>query len=244
MSLTGGSAIQQALLMLGVYDPGEQPSTSENNNDLLVLNNLMDNWSLERVNIPVIVVATAALANGTISYTFGPAGTFGTRYIRIDTVGILVPSAAVSGSFTRTPCKVVSQEEYQSEFDKGALSQTPKIFYYDYQFPTATGKLWPAPGFSGTAMELEVGGWQALANFPDTVTTVNTPQGYDRAIVLNLACELVAQYPGVGQLSDRLVQDAAEAKAAIRAMNASNFGMPDSPPPSSPLSAIPAAPAQ
>jgi hypothetical protein len=48
MSLTGGSAIQQALLLLGVYDPGETPSTSEQNQDLLILNEMLLGWFNEQ----------------------------------------------------------------------------------------------------------------------------------------------------------------------------------------------------
>lgn len=239
MSMNAQSLFQQALLMLGVYDPGEAPSTTEQADLLLVINNMLDNWSLERINIPVIVVATHALTTTVAAYTFGPGGDFGVRYVRFDTVGILLPSAAVSGTFIRTPVRIVTQEEFQNEVDKGAASQTPQIFYYDYQFPTATGNLWPAPGFTGTAPQLEVAGWQSLAEFPDTTTVVNTPQGYDRALVLNFAIEIAPQYPGVGQVPPTLPAMAAEAKAAIRAMNASNFGQPSSPPPSSPLNAIP-----
>jgi len=243
MSLSLTSLAQQALLMLGVYDPGEIPSSSELNDLLLAANNMLDNYSLERVNIPVIVTVSANLTNGTPTVTFGPAGTFGTRYLRLDTANILVPSAAVSGTYTTEPCKIVSEKEFSMQSDKAAASQVPQILYYDFQFPTATANLWPTPFFTGTAIKLEVGGWQALANFPDLTTVVVTPQGLDRMLVQNFACEIFPQYPAA-QMPPRLEQDAAEAKAAFRAMNASNFGQPDVPPPSSPLSAIPAQAAQ
>jgi len=242
MSLSLTSLAQQALLMLGVYDPGEIPSTSELNDLLLVANNMLDNYSLERVNIPVIVTTSANLVSGTATVLFG-SGAFATRFVRLDTANILVPSAAVSGTFTTEPCRIVSQKEFTQESDKAAASQVPQILYYDYQFPVATGNLWPTPFFTGTAIKLEVGGWQSLAEFPDLTTVVVTPQGLDRMLVQNFACEIFPQYPSA-QMPPRLEQDAAEAKAAFRAMNASNFGQPDAPPPSSPLSAIPAQVAQ
>ena len=230
--------------MLAVYDPGETPSASESAQLLLALNNMVDNWSLERANIPVIVVATHALTDAVAAYTFGPAGTFGTRYMRLDDVGILVPSAAVSGQFSRTPVRIVPQREFQSQVDKTALSTSPQIFYYDFAFPVATGNLWPAPHFTGTALQLEVSGWQALANFPDLTTSVATPQGLDRSLVMCFALEVASQYPGIAKVDQTLMDAAREAKAAFRAMNVSNYGQPDTPPPSSALNAIPAGGAQ
>ncbi len=235
MSLSLTSLAQQALLMLGVYDPGEGPSTSELNDLLLVANNLLDNYSLERVNIPVIVTVSAVLVSGTPTVLFG-SGAFGTRFLRLDT-------ATVSGTFTTEPVKIVSQKEFTMQADKAAASQVPQILYYDFQFPVATANLWPTPSFTGTAIKLEVGGWQALAEFTDLTTIVVTPPGLDRMLVQNFACEIFPQYPSA-TMPPRLEQDAAEAKAAFRAMNASNFAQPDVPPPSSPLSAIPASTAQ
>lgn len=232
MSLSLTSLAQQALLMLQVYDPGEAPSTNELNDLLLVANNMLDNWSLERINIPVIVIATHALTGGTATYTFGPASTFGTRYLRIQTVGII-------NSGVRTPVKLVSQEQYQAHFDKTASTITPEEFYYDYQFPVATGYLWPVPSNTAT---LEVGGWQALQQFADTTTAINLPQGFDRMLVQCFALEIAPQYPGVAVVSPQLIQNAAEAKAAFRSMNASNMMNPNQPPQTGSLSAVPAAP--
>lgn len=240
MSLTGGTLLNAAVERLGRLYPGESLSSSEQTDFLAVANNLVDNWSLERLNIPVIVVASAALTSGTAAYTFGAAGTFGTtRFLRLDSAGILVPSAAITGTYIRVPVAIKSQREFQAFPEKSALAQVPQIFYYDYQFPVATGNLAPTPNFTGTAIKLELGGWQALANFPDLVTTVNTPQGLDEALITNLAIRL-APLLSVSA-SPELVQAAKETKAALRAMNDSNFQNPAAAPPGSALDAIPSA---
>lgn len=242
MSLNGGSLLNSAVERLGRLYPGESLSSSEQTDFLTVANSMVDNWSLERLNIPVVVVASAALVSGTAAYTLGPGGTFGsTRFLRLDSAGILLPSAAIAGTYIRVPVEIVSQQKFQAFPEKTALAQIPEMFYYDYQFPTATGTLAPTPNFTGTATKLELAGWQALANFPDLVTTVNTPQGYDEALITNLAIRL-APLLSVSA-SAELVNAAQQSKAAIRAMNISNFGNPAAPPPSSALDAIPAAPA-
>lgn len=240
MSLTGGALLNAAVERLGRLYPGESLNSTEQTDFLAVANSMIDNWSLERINIPVIVVSSQALTNLVATYTFGPGGSFGTtRFLRLDSCGILVPSAAIAGTFIRVPVEIVSQQKFQAEPEKSALVQIPRLFYYDFQFPTATGNLAPTPNFTGTATKLEVGGWQALANFPDLVTTVNTPQGYDEALITNLAIRL-APLLSV-QASAELVEAAKESKAALRAMNASNFGNPATPPPSGPTDAIPPA---
>jgi hypothetical protein len=48
MSISGGAAISACLLQLGVYDPGETPSTSEQNQCLLILNQMLASWFNEQ----------------------------------------------------------------------------------------------------------------------------------------------------------------------------------------------------
>jgi hypothetical protein len=57
MSLTGGAAIQAALLQLGVYDPGETPSTSEQNQCLLIANEMLTGWYNEQVQALTVLLA-------------------------------------------------------------------------------------------------------------------------------------------------------------------------------------------
>jgi hypothetical protein len=236
MSLSGGTLLNAAVERLGRLYPGESLSSSEQTDFLAVANSMIDNWSLERINVPVVVVSAVALTSGTAAYTFGAGGSFGsTRFIRIDTVGLLLPSAAIAGTFVRFPIRNVSQQEYQAYPEKTRAVQIPELFYYDYQFPTATGNLAGTPTFTGTAPKLEIGGWQALAEFPDLTTVVNTPQGLDEALITNLAIRL-APLLSVSA-SGELIEAAKESKAAVRAMNASNFSNPGAPPGTGQLSA-------
>lgn len=57
MSITGGAVIQAALLQLGVYDPGETPSTSEQNACLLIINEMLANWYNEQLLALQVLVA-------------------------------------------------------------------------------------------------------------------------------------------------------------------------------------------
>jgi hypothetical protein len=68
MSLSAQSAIQQALLLLGVYDPGETPSTSEQNQNLLILNSMLLGWFNEQAqSIAILLAAQNASGNMVIA---------------------------------------------------------------------------------------------------------------------------------------------------------------------------------
>jgi hypothetical protein len=56
MSISGGAAIQAALLQLGVYDPGETPSTSEQNSCLLIANEMLANWYNEQLQALQVLI--------------------------------------------------------------------------------------------------------------------------------------------------------------------------------------------
>lgn len=231
--MTGASCIQQALQLLAVLDPGETPNTSEQAADLLVINNLLASWSLERLNIPVITVQQEALISGTASYA--APGTFATRPIHIENAGILLPNQGGTG-FIRTPLRLVNQSDFQAIEEQTAAAVAPTVLYYDYQFPTGNLNLWPIPTFAAVTVLLQISYWQALEQFPDLVTDVAFAPGYDWAVVTAAALALVTQYSVPANVLQTLADSATQAKAALRAVNAAG----PNPVPGSALNAVPA----
>lgn len=57
MSLSGSAAISAALLQLGVYDPGETPSTSEQNQCLLIANEMLASWFNEQAQAITLLLS-------------------------------------------------------------------------------------------------------------------------------------------------------------------------------------------
>ena len=155
MSLTGGAAIAAALLQLGVYDPGETPSTSEQNACLLILNQMMASWYNEQL------------------------------------LGL----------------QVLIQE--QNEAGTIFIAQQNKLTSSLVREYTLAGATYTVPSYTaGSATGATV------PNFPDLTTPQTFPSGYDLAIVLNGAVLLAAQYPGVGQAPQTLMDRATAALLA------------------------------
>lgn len=233
--MTGQENINAALDLLGVLDPGESPNTSEATAALARINALIDSLSLERLNIPVIATLTHALVSGTATYTVGSGGTFSTtRPIRIERCKILVANAGGTGSL-EFECKLVSFEEWADIIEKSSTAVVPTKLYYDYGYPTGNLNFNDVPTFSGTAPQAQLYVWAALNSFPDLTTNINFPQGYDRAITALSAIEIAPMFSVAP--SATLLQNAAEAKAALRALNATPQGQPA---PMGPLNAVPA----
>ena len=94
-------------------------------------------------------------------------------------------------------------------------SSNPAKLYNDANAPLATVALYPYPTEN---VSLELYSWQALAQFADLVTPVALPDGYEEAVIYNLAVRLAPEY---GRALDATVAALAiQSKAAIEALNA------------------------
>ncbi len=237
--MTGAECVKDAMVLMGLLDPGASPSTSEQTQALRYINQLIDNLSLERLNIPVIETVTQDLASGTALYTIGPAGSFGpTRPLKIERCKILVPNDGLGSGYLEGPCELISSTQWENIEEKGAKAVRPTALYYDYAYPVGNLNFWPTPTFATITPKAQLYVWQALNSFPDGTTDIDFPQGYDRAIVHLSAVELIAMFSVDPSKIPTLIQNSQQAKAALRAMNAA---LPGQPPPGGPLDAIPVA---
>lgn len=241
MSTNATALINLAVNMLAVLDPGEGLNDSELADSMQIVNNLIDSMNLERLNIPVITIANAALTTGTLTYTTGSGGSFNTaRIIKILNAGILIPNAGAAGYF-RFPVKIVGVEEWEQRIEQAAGAAVPLILYYDYAFPVGNINLWPTPTFATITEKLELSFWVGLEQFPDLTTDIAFAPGYFRLLATLAAIELASMFSRTP--SPTLMNSATEARASFRALNAAQPGIP---PPEGPLSAVPSpsAPAQ
>ena len=228
---------QDALVTMGVLDPDDTPSTTQSDYGFRTANRLIENLSLERLNIVQILKATGALTSGVAAYTFGSGGTFGsTRYVKLTGAGILAPNAGGSGTL-RSPVTLITEQQFNAIPEKTTAAVRPTLLYYDNASPVATGNLFPTPVFSG-AVSLEVEAWQVLNSFPDKTTAVDFAYGYERALLYLLAKDLLSGFSVPEEKVPTILSGADNALAALRALNAS---LPGQPPPGGPLNAIPPA---
>lgn len=231
--MTATDAITVALQLIGAVDPGEGPSTSELNDGLVRLNDMLANWALESLNLVSVSIDLYSLVSGTTSYTLGPSGTLGsTRPTRITAATVLQPAAG--GGNLRFPQKLASDVEWAAiPFRDSVFAVNPAVMFFNPTFPLASVNFSPVPTFTGTR-QVEIHSWITLSQFADLTTPVVFPPGYERAIRYNLGIELAGEYAAMP--SPQVTQIAAESKAALRALNGS---VPGSMPPAGPTDALP-----
>lgn len=182
MAVTARSTIQGALKLAGILSPFETMSSTSADDGLVILNNLVDGWNLERLYIYTIsdVVATFAGASATI----GPAMTINTvRPIRIE-----------SGFYRRSgidyPLRIIDVDAYNAIGLKTVSGDYPEVLYYTGDSPTGMVYVWPVP--SANEYHLQV--MSQLTEFADLDTSYSLPQGYRKALMYSLAEELAGMY--------------------------------------------------
>lgn len=216
--MTAQDIITSAMRLFVGIDAGGTPSASELADGLVTLNDMLDSWSAERLNIYTYLTAAYSLVSATAAYTIGTTGTLtaSARPTRIITAGILIPNAAGAGKL-RFPLRILREDQWADETQERATAAVvPKLLYYDNGFPLGTLNLWPTPTFTGTA-QIELYTLQPLAAFADQTTPLNFPPGYARTLRYNLA---VAYAPEFGkEVKATVVTIANESKAGLRALN-------------------------
>ncbi len=76
MSYSAQSLITQAAKLALIIGQGQTLNTSENNAALPLLNNIIENWSRQRLQIPSVLNTEVTLTPGQQTYTVGPGGYF------------------------------------------------------------------------------------------------------------------------------------------------------------------------
>lgn len=177
--------ISRALRIAGVLGSRETADSDQASDGLESLNDMLASWGTKRSYIYTIKLETFNLVAGTSSYTIGSGGTFNTT--RPDEIDNIVVN---QGEITY-PVKMINAEDYQALSSKDVNGAVPEYAYYDKAFPLGKLYLYDAP-YAGLTITL--GSWQQLQQFADLTTQYTFPNGYNRAIVYNLAKELAPEY--------------------------------------------------
>lgn len=206
--MTALDIIKRAMKIAGVLGQNETPTSSEADDGLVALNDMLDSWSTDRTYIYSILQENFPLSNGVTTYTIGTGGTFNTnRPIAIDNVFIRLNGADF-------PVKEIDSQDYNSITVKTTNGGIPQYYFYNPSFPLATISLWGAPS-AGTVIYLNT--WQQMTQFADLATNYSLPQGYARALVYGLAMEIAPEY-GV-RLTPEAMTTAVTSQANIRNRN-------------------------
>lgn len=185
MSETVNDILTSALRKGGIITMEETPSSSMLNNALSAMNNMLDSWSNDGVNVFARTWVNYTLTAMQSVYQIGTgAADFNTPR----------PSAIVSayiriGNVDR-PVAVINDEIYADQIAVKNIGGPPKWLNYDNAYPIGNIRLWPEAATSYQLfMQLEA----PLANYA-LGDTVDLPPGWNRAIIFNLADELCGDY--------------------------------------------------
>jgi hypothetical protein len=148
--------IKSALRFIGVLASGEEPSDAELDDGLVVLNQMILNWSAQGLPIYQITRATQTL-NGAATYTLS------TRPVKIKAASVIVTSGV------NTPMLVANPLQWAEYAEKGYTADRSEILFYEDGYPL--GKIHVAPLVSGTIEvigEKAIGGGTMMVR--DTIT--------------------------------------------------------------------------
>ena len=176
--------IERALQKITAEEDVANFSATQLADGLIVLNDMLDAWSLDRELQYQLVTASFNTANGTNSYAIGTGQTWNTS------LPIEIDAAFVRVSSDDKPVQPIREREYWKIQAKSEAGRPDRLFFQK-GVSTGTVYLHPTPTATESIYLVML---KQLATFATLATTVSLPTGYQRAIVLNLCLELADDY--------------------------------------------------
>lgn len=216
--------IIEAFLDMGAIAPGELPTTAEQSDAFLRLNQMIKSWAIEKLTIPQYAHTSFTPTAGITAYTLGTGGSFATAARPIRVTG----ATSVSGNF-RSAVEVMSFEKFGATVadPMGSSAVLALKLAADGAYPSINLRVFPVPAPGPGSLLIDY--WTALAAFATVGDTVNLSEGIEDALHFNLAIALYPQYARAGGIDPVLASNAQNSKAALVALNADILGL--TPPP-------------
>lgn len=200
--------ISGSLRLIQAIATGETPTASELADGLLVLNDMLGNWSTESLLINNRVREVFPLTAGQAAYTMGTGGNFNSaRPNEIEEVKLLQDSV-------ETPVEIINLQQWSEIALKTNQTTMPTKVYPEMSYPLLTLNFWPVPSVANSAV---IYSRKSLSAFASVNDTFDLPPGYAKAIRYNLAIELAPEYGK--QASAEVIAGASDGLANIRRAN-------------------------
>ena len=199
--------ITRAYQSAGILGESETPSAAMAADGLVYLNDMIEDWGNQHLTI-YQNTQEAVTMTGAASYTWGSGGTIATtRPLKITGAYF-----RASGNTVDYPVDVITKDEYDSIAEKSTGSSVIDYVYLKSDYPLAELFVYPVPS-TGT---LYITTWKPLDSLALLTTSIAMPNGYNRALRLNLAVELQSEF---GAVDDRLEMRARKALGNIKIVN-------------------------
>lgn len=181
---TARTIIKRALQLNGVLTKNESPSGDEASDGLDSLNYLISSWSNDSLLIYARLSESFPLIGGQASYTIGSGGDFNT-----------VRPMQILSAFTRIGdtdynMSIINGVEYDKVMQKSIQVSIPDSLFYDGNAPLGTITIYPVP----TTGTLHIRSEKRLSEFTTLDAALELPEGWERALIYNLAIEVASEY--------------------------------------------------
>lgn len=210
---TARSIIKKSMQKVGILTKSESPSDDEANDALDSLNALISSWANDSLVIYARTWESFPLVGGTSTYTIGSGGDFNT--VRpMDIISTYVRVSNIDYDIA-----IIDDELYNTITLKN-IQGIPEWLNFDNAFPLANIRLYPVPA---AAYSLFLLSEKQITSIATLDTELDLPNGFERALVYNLAIELAPEYQQ--QPDPSVIGIAKEALGLIRTNVAKVRGM-------------------
>lgn len=200
--------IKATLRLLGVLASGETPQSSEANDALSALNRMLSSWNNSRLTVFGVKIEEFTLVPNQSSYTIGDGGDFDTE------VPLKIDSIFLKDGETEYPLELIDNKKWGSLQSKTTTSSIPFMAYVDINHPLKKIYLYPTPSEAKTIV---LHNYRKISAISSLVTEFVFPDGYEEAIIYNLAIRLAPEYGK--SISGEISTIASQSLSAIKRAN-------------------------
>jgi hypothetical protein len=206
---TGKTILKAALRLLNVKASVDSLSASELEDGKEVFNQLIDEWSNQKLLQPALVEITHTLTANDGQYSIGSGGDINT------TRPIKIENALIRTTDNQDyQVDIVESRVWQTIHNKQISSSYPRSLYYRASYPLAEINLYPLPD---NAYTLVMQVWSQITQITNMDATLALPPGYEKAMKYCLAMDLAPEYGK--QATQHLMMTAESAKTWIKTAN-------------------------
>lgn len=215
--MTAQDLIASSCRLIGVLASGQTLPNDIAADGLMVLNQMIDSWSADRLTIFTVKIDQFTLVPNQQTYSYGAGGDFNqprpAEITRASIVSLTNPSQPLELFID-----IYTDKDWQAIPVKNIQTTLPNGVYDDGAFPLRNLSFWPIPT---VAVETRLYSWTALNQFTTLTTNLTFPPGYLEALRYNLALRLIAEMPG--EFNPVMVQTtlklATESLARVKTIN-------------------------
>lgn len=213
---TANDLISNSLRKAGILSSGETAEGEDADETLEIMNDILEQWSLEDLMVYYSTILTVPLIAGTNSYSIGPTGDLvATRPIE------LLAAWIRTADNLDIPIDYIAFENYQYVIQKATAGTYPNIIAYQPTYPNGVVYLWQSPA-AGLSLRINVAS-QFIA-VADLDTEITFPPGYKKAIQDAITVELCIKY-GRSEMLDSVKEAALYSKMLIKRKNSKRVTM-------------------